>query len=309
MNSGPPRVQPKGASLRGIIVPMVSPLLATDQLDEDGLERLIEHMLAGGVHGFFVLGTCGEGPSLHEPTRRALVERTCKIVNGRVPVLVSVADTSPTASRLMSQFAADAGATSAVAAPPYYLPLEPNELVAWARTLARSIPLPLILYNMPGLTKVWYTPSVVQTLLDEKNIIGMKDSSGDLTYFRELAGIKSQRPDWTLLMGPEHLLVESMQLGGDGGVNGGANVCPKIFVNLFNAIEAKDQRQIEIGVARAQQLGEIYQFGSGASAVIRGLKGALNERGICSGFVAPPVLELGVRERGFLREILRTTDA
>jgi 2-dehydro-3-deoxy-D-pentonate aldolase len=309
MNPGAHRIPPKGSPLRGIIVPMVSPLLAEDEVDVDGLERLLEHMLAGGVHGFFALGTCGEGPSLHEPTRRAVVEKTCQIVNGRVPVLVSVADTSPAASRSMAQFAMDVGATAAVAAPPYYLPLEPNELIIWARSLARSIPLPLILYNMPGLTKVWYTPAVVQTLLDEENIIGMKDSSGDLTYFRELANIKAQRPEWTLLMGPEHLLVESMQLGGDGGVNGGANVCPKIFANLFRAIEAKDARETEIGVAKAQQLGEIYQFGSGAAAVIRGLKGALAEKGICSGFVAPPLLELGSRERGFLREILRSADA
>lgn len=291
--------------LRGIIVPMVSPLVDEDQLDTEGLERLLEHMLRGGVHGFFALGTCGEGPSLHESLRRALVKQTCQIVNDRAPVLVSIADTCPRASRAMAAWAAEAGATAVVAAPPFYVPLEPAELIAWARDLSRSVPLPLLLYNMPGLTKVWYTPPVVQALLDEKNIVGMKDSSGDLTYFRELAQFKRQRPDWTLLMGPEHLLVESMQLGGDGGVHGGANVRPDIFAQLFDSIEAGKAEEIEIGVAKAEQLGEIYQFGTGAAAVIRGLKGALAEFGICSGYVAPPLQGLDPREQGFLREILR----
>ncbi len=292
--------------LQGIIVPMVSPLVSDDEVDLPGLERLIEHMLGGGVHGLFVLGTCGEGPSLSEAARRILVRKTCQQVDGRVPVLVSIADTCPSASRCMAEFALEAGASAAVLAAPYYIPLEPSELLALATSLARSIPLPLMLYNMPGLTKVWYTPPTVRALLQEPNIIGMKDSSGDLTYFRELAELKKLRPEWTLLMGPEHLLVESLQLGGTGGVNGGANVWPSVFSELYRAIHSEDTPAIESGVARVQQLGEIYQFGSGASAVIRGLKGALAEMGITSGHVAAPLAGLGPRERGYIREILRS---
>ena len=80
--------------LRGIIVPMVTPLLDRDTLDTAGLERLIEHILSGGVHGLFVLGTTGEAPSLSYALRYELIERVCNQVQQRVPVLVGITDTS-----------------------------------------------------------------------------------------------------------------------------------------------------------------------------------------------------------------------
>src|SRR5947209_12413291 len=80
--------------LSGIVPPMITPLQGPDQLDEAGLERLIEHMLVGGVHGLFVLGSSGEAPHLSYRLRRELIERTCRQVAGRVPVLVGITDTS-----------------------------------------------------------------------------------------------------------------------------------------------------------------------------------------------------------------------
>src|SRR4030042_1431961 len=79
--------------LRGIIVPMVTPLLDHDKLDAAGLERLVEHVLAGGVHGLFILGTTGEAPSLSYRLRHELIDRVCEQVNGRVPALVGFTDT------------------------------------------------------------------------------------------------------------------------------------------------------------------------------------------------------------------------
>src|SRR6516164_9553717 len=80
--------------LTGIIPPMVTPLRGRDELDVAGLERLIEHILAGGVSGLFILGTTGEGPGLSYRLRRELIQRTCKQVNRRVQILVGITDTS-----------------------------------------------------------------------------------------------------------------------------------------------------------------------------------------------------------------------
>jgi len=80
--------------LRGIVPPMVTPLRARDELDVAGLECLIEHMINGGVHGIFILGTCGEGPSLSYRLRRELIERTSRQVRRRVPLLVGITDTA-----------------------------------------------------------------------------------------------------------------------------------------------------------------------------------------------------------------------
>src|SRR6266496_1108869 len=108
--------------LTGILPPVVTPLLERDQLDVAGLARLLEHILAGGVSGLFILGTTGEGPSLSYRLRRELVERVCRQVRRRVPVLVGITDTAFVESVSVAQASAGAGADAVVLAPPYYLP-------------------------------------------------------------------------------------------------------------------------------------------------------------------------------------------
>src|SRR5262245_61331944 len=114
--------------LRGIIPPLLSPLADRDQLDVAGLERLIEHVLVGGVHGLFVLGTTGEGPSLSYGLRHELLERVCRQVAGRVPVLVGITDTSLVESVRLGEHAQDAGAQAVVVSAPYYFPIGQAEL-------------------------------------------------------------------------------------------------------------------------------------------------------------------------------------
>jgi len=135
---------------------MVTPLRARDELDVAGLERLIEHILSGGVSGLFILGTTGEGPSLSYRLRRELITLACRQVRGRVPVLVGITDTAFVESVNLARHAADAGADALVLAPPYYLPPGQPELQEYLEHLAAELPLPLFLYNMPGLTKVQY---------------------------------------------------------------------------------------------------------------------------------------------------------
>ena len=106
--------------LRGVIPPMVTPLLDNRTLDLKGLERLVEHILDGKVHGLFLLGTTGEAPNLSYDLRHELVRRVCKQVNGRVPVLVGITDTVFTESMRLAESAARAGAEALAAAPPYY---------------------------------------------------------------------------------------------------------------------------------------------------------------------------------------------
>ncbi len=107
---------------RGIIPPLATPLVDRNTLDVSGLERLVEHVLGGGVHGLFVLGTTGEGPALPPGVRREVVDRTIRQVAGRVPVLVGISDTVLAESVALATFAADCGAAAVVAAPPYYFP-------------------------------------------------------------------------------------------------------------------------------------------------------------------------------------------
>ncbi|MEO8351077.1 MAG: dihydrodipicolinate synthase family protein [Chthoniobacteraceae bacterium] len=289
----------------GIIPPMVTPLRDRDALDEAGLERLIEHILAGGVHGLFILGTTGEGPSLSYRLRKELIERSCRQVKGRVPVLVGITDTAFQESLNVARWAADAGADAVVAAPPYYLPEGQPELQEYLDHLVPALPLPLFLYNMPALTKVSFELETVRRAMDEPRIIGIKDSSGSMIYLHRILALRSHRPDWPVLIGPEEMLSDAVLAGAHGGVNGGANLFPRLYVKLFEAARTGDlarARELHATVMRVSE--GIYHIGRHSSAVIKGIKGALALSGICDDFMAEPFQRFHEPERARIRRIL-----
>ena len=179
--------------LRGIIPPVATPLAAIDELDVPGLESLIEHILAGQVHGLFLLGTTGEGPALSYRLRRELVERVCRQVNGRVPVLVSVTDSAYVESMHLAEFAAKAGASAIVAAPPFYFHITQRDLLRLMQRLAHDSSLPLYLYNQPALTKINISPEIVEDACEIPNIHGIKDSSGDIGYLHQLYALVGKK--------------------------------------------------------------------------------------------------------------------
>jgi 4-hydroxy-tetrahydrodipicolinate synthase len=263
-------------------------------------------MLDGGVHGLFILGTTGEGPSLGYRLRRELVERVCRQVKDRVPVLVGITDTAFVESVNVARHAADAGASAVVAAPPYYLPEAQPELREYLDHLVPELPLPLFLYNMPALTKVSYELETVRHAMDVPRIVGLKDSSGNLDYFQRVAGLLEHRPDWSLLIGPEELLLESMSAGGMGGVSGGANLFPKLYVKLFEAARAGDLARA--GELQAQVLrisGALYRIGRHSSSIIKGIKCALACLGVCDDFMAEPFHRFRAEERGLVEDRLK----
>lgn len=291
----------------GIIPPIITPLKDRDTLDAAGLEKLVEHMLAGGVHGIFALGTTGEAPSLSYRLRREMVERTCKLVAGRVPVLVGITDTSFVESVSIAQFAAEQGAQAVVLSAPYYFPVGQPELIEYVEDLVPELPLPVFLYNMPSHTKVTFELETVKRAMQLPQIVGLKDSSGNMVYFHQIVRELPQRPDWSLLVGPEELLGESVMLGGHGGVCGGANLCPRLYVALYEAAMKNDTlRVVELHTQVMRISATIYKVGRHGSAFIKSVKCALSVLGICDDFLAEPFHRFREKERervgGYLRE-------
>jgi 4-hydroxy-tetrahydrodipicolinate synthase len=288
-----------------MVPPMVTPLSGRDTLDIPGLERLVEHLLDGGVQGLFLLGTTGEGPSLSYRLRRELIERTCRLVHSRIPVLVCVTDTSIEESLAVARHAAASGAEAVVASTPYYFPASQPELLSYFETLASELPLPLYLYNMPAMTKTVVEPETVSRLMQHPNIVGIKDSSGDLAYFDHLLTIAREREDWSVFMGPEELTSRVVQRGAHGGVNGGANLLPRLYVENYEAAAAGDTERAERLSSQVLSVaGKIYTVGRHGSSLIKGLKCALSLLGICSDEVAPPFYRFDNAERDIIRERL-----
>ena len=289
---------------------MVTPLKADGTLDAAGTERLVEHILAGGVHGLFLLGTTGEAPDLSYEVRRELVERVCRQVNGRVPVLVGITDTIFAESLKLAEFAKTCGASALVAAPPYYFAAGQPELVDYYTRLADAVPLPLYLYNMPSQVKVMIEVKTVVELAKHPNIAGLKDSSGNIGYFNACRYHLRDRRDFAILMGPEEAMGEVVLMGASGGVAGGANIFPKTFVDLYNAAIAKDVdrvRELQERIMRVSSL--IYGVGHHNSSFVKGVKCALSLMGICSDALAAPREPFNAEDRELIRGRLKELGA
>ena len=275
--------------LCGVVPPVITPLIDNDTLDVEGHERLIEHIIAGGVHGLFILGTTGEGTSLSSNLQTELIERTCKQVADRVPILVGITDTAFTESLNIAKIAADKGAQGLVLAHPCYFPSADPEMLASLKRMGPQLPLPTFLYNMPSHTKLTFAPATVKAAADIPNIVGLKDSGGKMVYFHVIQTLVKDRPDFSLLVGPEEMLAEAVLLGANGGVCGGANMKPQLYVGLYNAAAANDLEKVASLHAEVMAIStRIYCAGKYGSSYLKGLKCALSCMGICSGQLAEP---------------------
>jgi dihydrodipicolinate synthase/N-acetylneuraminate lyase len=222
-----------------------------------------------------------------------------------VPVLVGITDTCFTESVNIADKASDAGARAVVLAPPYYFPAGQAELLEYLEHLTPELPLPLFLYNMPSLTKAVFEPQTVKAAAQINGIIGLKDSSGNMVYFHQLQSMLKDHPDFALLIGREELLAETVLLGGHGGISGGANFIPKLYVDLYNAACSRDLPGIESLHEKVMQISSsIYSVGRYESSYIKGLKCTLSCMDICNDFLAEPFHRFRSTERDVIRRHL-----
>lgn len=292
--------------LHGIIPPLVTPLKDNETLDVESLERLIEHLIDGGVHGLFILGTTGEEQSLSYDMRHRMIREACRINNGRLPMMVCISDTSITESLRLARVAADCGATAVVSAPPYYAATGQPELVQFYEELTAQLPLPLFLYNMPSHVKVSFSPEAVVEIAKNEKVVGFKDSSANAVYFQTVMYKMRERKDFSMFVGPEEITGELVLLGANGGINGGANMFPELYVSMYDAAAAGNIAE----VARLQRLimqisDTIYTVGKHGSSYLKGLKCALSVLGIINDdYVASPFRKFDAPERRKVEEAL-----
>ena len=276
-------------TLKGVIPPLVTPLLDDNTLDIEGLNKLIEHVIAGGVHGIFILGTTGEAQSLSFNLRTQMIIETGKILKNRLPLLVGISDTSIPDSVRLAEIAKANNADAVVSAPPYYYATAQAELVEFYERLIDQLPLPVYLYNMPTHTKVFFAAETIKEIAKNKKVIGFKDSSANGSFFQSVLYEMREHKDFAIFVGPEEMTAEVVLLGASGGVNGGANMFPKLYVELYNAAEKGDiptVRKLQEKVMQICRL--IYTQGKYGSSYLKGLKCALGILGICNDHLASP---------------------
>jgi 4-hydroxy-tetrahydrodipicolinate synthase len=292
--------------IRGIIPPVLTPLLDRDTLDTAAFERLLEHLISGGASALFILGSTGEAPGLSYRLRREVVDRACAVAGTRIPILVGITDTSCVESQSAADYAAKAGASGLVLSPPYYYNLSQAAFLGYLERLTPLLPLPVYLYNIPGLTKLVIAPETVSAASKLPNVYGLKDSSGDRLYFKACKDAVAGQPLFSLLGGVEEILADLIAAeGAHGGVCGGANLFPQLYVDLYTAASRGDRDT----VARLQKIvlaisAGVYTVGDSGSAYLRGLKTAASILGIGNGVMAEPYHSLTPEERGTIARAL-----
>lgn len=268
--------------LQGVIVPLITPLNPDESLDEKGLERLVEHVIGGGVAGIFLLGSSGEGPSLPIRVKERLVAAVCAQVGGRVPVLVGVLGIGTTQTIEQAQRLIRWGGDAIVVTAPYYFAHTQDEIACHVAAVARAVPVPLVIYNIPQMVKTTIELETLGRLADLPGVIGVKDSQGDMIRFQET--LRLQREGFSVYQGAEGLAALSIVRGARGAVPGLANVAPRLCCDLVVAAREGDFVRAWALQERLMTLWKLHS----RSQWLPCLKAAVSLLGICGPTATAP---------------------
>jgi dihydrodipicolinate synthase/N-acetylneuraminate lyase len=281
--------------MQGVYAALATPLDEDGQLDRAGLARLVERIVRGGADGLSPAGSTGEGAHLSPGQRVELTAQVRELVPDGMPVITGAPLRDVAAGERYLADLAAAGASAALVSLQAAYPLGAGDVASVYHRLADSAALPIVLYNIPVFTRVVIAPDLVGELAGHPNVIGIKDSSGDIGYLQEVI-YATGSAQFSVLTGTDNLLVASLALGAHGTLAASVNLVPELAVGICRAFAAGD-----LPAARGlqQRLTQVIRAcGRGAAAA--GWKAALALAGVCSDAMVPPTSSLRDPERAAL---------
>ncbi len=270
--------------LKGVFPAMVTPLTPDEQVDKAAYRRVVRYCLDGGVHGVVVLGTTGEFPAMTDAMRQDAIETALDEIRGKVPVLIGCGDTGTKKTLAQIKAAATYKADAVLVAMPYYYPLDQAAVARHFQAVAEASALPVILYNFPQMTKTAIAPDTLEKLAAHPNIIGVKDSAGDLVAMQRYLDLTSGHA-FAVMSGNPALGLAAYLLGAKGGIYAGCSMVPKLCADVWNAFSRGDLPAALDLQKRASLIPLMGGFGP-APAVI---KLVLSKLGICDPTVSAPL--------------------
>ncbi|HHV63142.1 MAG TPA: 4-hydroxy-tetrahydrodipicolinate synthase [Firmicutes bacterium] len=285
--------------IEGIIVAMVTPFDETGSVDAARIRGLVDFLIERGVSGLYPCGTTGEALLLSSDERKYVAESVVKAARGRVPVIVHTGHICVETAIELTRHARDIGAAGVGIVAPYFYNIGDEGIYRYYAQIAQAVPdFPLLLYNIPQCTGNRIRAEVVKRLVSNyPNIIGVKNSTGDLMEFRSFVELS---PDFSVYLGCDGLLLASLCVGGRGAVSGNACVFPEPYVELYKAWKVGDlgrareiQRSID-AVKDALRDGGDISF----------LKNALRLRGVDVGDVRAPLVRASSEDVASLKYAL-----
>ena len=286
------------ARLRGVIPAVATPFDDNQDVDESTLRDWIDWYIDSGVHGISVGGSQGEFFSMSTAERLRVIEVTMDAVNGRVPVYAGTGAVSTRESIAITAAAADMGVDVAMLITPYFIQPRADELVDHFSAIARSTSLPVLVYNNPPRTSVNVTPEVFSRCFDVDNVIGIKDSSGDMTQIIEYLRLTDRKA--LVYSGRDTLILDIVLHGGAGAISPAANVFPSLVVRLYDAVVAGD-------LDKARKIGDVLAplrmaWAWASFPVV--IKEAMALVGRGNGMARAPIARLAESRRADLRSVI-----
>ena len=289
--------------ISGILVPHMVPLDAHGRIDEDELSRYVGWLVERGVHGLYPNGSTGEFVRFTAEERRRIVTIVCRAAAGRVPVVAGAAEANVTETLRACEHCAAEGVRAVAIVAPFYYKLPPESVEAYFSEIARHAPIDVTLYNIPMLASPIDVPTVRQLAEEFPRIIGIKDSSGDVSHMiRLIAAVRPIRPDFSFMTGWDPALVPMLAAGCDGGTHATSNVLPELTRAIYEAARAGRLQQ---AMQLQQRLTELFDALFGGVDFPEGFRAGSELRGFRMGRSRQPQGEEQVALRGRLTERVR----
>ena len=291
----------KKIEVSGIIPAMLTPFTDTGEVDTEGLRETVNHLISNGVSQIMCLGSSGEATALTKNERITIIEETVRTANGRVPIMAGTG--APTTRDVIEQtrVAKNAGADLVMIVTPFYEIPNQEGLYRHYATIAETVDLPIVLYNIPPHTNVEIGLDTLEKLVEIDNIVALKESSGNLSYFAEaMLRVGSKMP---IMTGGDDISLPCFAMGCHGAILALANIAPGNLVSLYQAVRDRDMVKAAelyyrlLPIARAISTAENFPAP---------LKEAVNQLGRPAGPARSPIMPVNAAEKETIRQALKT---
>ena len=264
---------------------MATPLTAEREIDHSGVKRVVDYFIDAGINGMSILGTTGECNGLRREQRHEMLDAVLEVNDGRGVIFTGAAGT--VASDIVDDLKKmdKPGVSGVLVPPPFYYPLDNQGVIEFYQYVADESPMPVILYNIPQVTKVTISVDAVETLAKHPNVLGIKDSSGNYNGFTHFARVAKQFPGFTVLTGADANLFGCLMIGGHGIIGGTVNAAPALEAKIFKAFKNGDHQKAQELQYTLTQVVDVCKVGTGPA----GYKAALVLNGLCGGYMTHPL--------------------
>ena len=290
--------------LKGVIPPIVTPVDENENVDVDGLKRVIDHVLDGGVHGIFVMGSNGEFYAFDYENQKTAVETAVKHVNGRVPVYAGTSAITTKECIKLAKMAEEAGADAVTFLPPMFIQPNEEQMYEHFKTIAEATKLPVLLYNNPGKTTNNISVGLLKRLAQIDNIVGIKNTTLDFAQIIQYIDATKEIENFKVLGGIDYYVYGTLVHGGAGVVAGTANVAPKLVVEIYEKFMQNDDKGALDAQFKLIPLRNAFNYGTFPVVA----KDCLNLMGLNVGKSVRPVGSCSSEKLEEIKKILESLD-